>query len=136
MAYKIDMDGENYDDGEIERLVPEGWYDLQVKGIKLKSKKNDPESQYFILIFKIMNGPSKGVKLACRTSAMKGKRWLLKQFMDSLDIVPEDSKYILEMSMVKDKLVQGQVRNSFSSFLGGDESQIIRFKKPEVFSGP
>lgn len=110
MGIAIDMSGENYEERKAKQTsVPAGTWLAQVSKVSVKDSKtkvnegtNKPE-KYFEWDLIITSGPAAGTHMKSYTTAIKGKRWLLKQALECCGIVAADGKYNFDLAELTGK---------------------------------
>ena len=93
-SYTIDMSGENYENKESlfpqKTIIPASVYDFEVQGLEMKKKKVE-NTPYFVWTLKVDSGDEEGKVIQSITTAIKGKRWLLKQALHACGIEPNEN---------------------------------------------
>lgn len=101
MGYNIDMNGEDYSN----KSNPEydaGYYEVKIGSVLVKESKKIDENtnqlaKYFEWSLVFMAGPYVGKEIVARTTAIKGKRWLLKSALESFGVAPKEGKYAFDI---------------------------------------
>lgn len=148
MPINVDMTGEDYSKNAPD--VPAGIYNAKVVSVVVKDSKTIDEAtgkpaKYFEWNLELLTGPCAGRIMVCRATAMKGKRWLLKQALDCCGIVATDGKYAFDVADLVNKTLAVKVVVKSETFTGKtdgkphtkDKSVIQNFMKsvPEDYAG-
>lgn len=98
---RMDMSKEsNFFDGE------SGNYDAIVDEVKIvTAKESNSGNPYMIWNLTIDSGTNKGQKIMARTTAIPGKRWLLKQGLSACGVESKEHIYEFDINELMHKLV-------------------------------
>ncbi len=102
---------------------------IVVKVILIDKDKSKSGNPYFLWNLRIDNGPNQGQTIDARTTAIKGKRWLLKQGLDACGIQSnKDGVYEYSLDDLKDKLISINIRVFEDSYVTkmGEEKKITK----------
>ena len=111
MSYNIDMSTEDYSkQGKGGPEFAPGYYDVTVKKVDVKESKTVDEhtskpAKYFEWTLAFTAGPYLGKTIIARTTAIKGKRWLLKSLLECCGISPAEGKYAFDIADLVGKRV-------------------------------
>lgn len=139
---KLTVDFSNVEDrregGGKAAHVPEGDYLLQVVGVELMSKKDDPKSKYLKWRFKIVEPSrftSKGTVYNNTTLKPEGL-WALRNLLEDMGLKVEKKALDLPLAaIVKKQPIFGATLADGDEYNGKVKSEIVSTFKKEAYEG-
>lgn len=104
MSYEINMNDEDYSKRAKTKAAPfePGYYNVIVENVDIKESKRIDEhtsrpAKYFEWLMRFKDGQYAGEKIISRTTAIKGKRWLLKEALEACGVSVGEGKFKFDL---------------------------------------